>query len=182
MISIGCGTCLCPQAQIFRCMGSCNIQYLILLHISVHVQPSTGLGSIACLRKATPRSLQAHDLTPYILHVSNDKRPFYLGMTRQSKRPSPFALYGQPTENLVSSPVTGFCPFNVGFLHKLRKSKSPMAASVKSAPSTSASSKVVPVKTAFLKMAPRTLDPLKLARSTIALVKSAPSNLLSVPR
>jgi hypothetical protein len=75
--------------------------------------------------------------------------------------------------------VTGFSPFSVGFLHKLRTSKLPMYASVKSAFSTFAPSKLVPVKTALAKMVPFKLDPLKLALSTIAFVKSAPSKLLS---
>jgi hypothetical protein len=80
-----------------------------------------------------------------------------------------------PTDIRVSFPVTGFCPFKVGFLQICLIPKDPMAASVKSEPSKSASSKVVPVKTAFVKMVPRRELPLKLALSTIAFVKSAPS-------
>ena len=87
--------------------------------------------------------------------------------------------YVHPADKRVSAPVTAFSPLSVGFLHKFRKSKIPMAASVKSAPSTSASSKLVPVKTALVKIALRKLEPLKVARSTTAFVKSVPSKLLS---
>ena len=80
----------------------------------------------------------------------------------------------------VSAPVVGFSPLSVGFLQRFLRSKLPMAASVKSAPSTSAFSKLVPVKTAFWNIAPRSEDPLKLALSTIAFEKSAPSKLDSI--
>ena len=66
----------------------------------------------------------------------------------------------------MSAPVTGFSPFKVGFLQSARMSKSPMYASVKSAPSTLAFSKLVPVNTEFVKIVPLSEDPLKLARST----------------
>ena len=84
-----------------------------------------------------------------------------------------------PTDNLVSAPVFAFSPFKVGFLHNVRVSKLPRAASVKSAPSTSESSKFVPVNTALLKMAPLREDPWNVALSTMAFEKSAPSNLES---
>ncbi len=63
-----------------------------------------------------------------------------------------------PADNLVSAPVTGFSPFNVGFLQRLRRSKSPMYESVKSAFSTSAPTRLVPVNTAFWNIAPRNED------------------------
>lgn len=69
------------------------------------------------------------------------------------------AYYEHPTDNRVSAPVTGFSPFNVGFLQMFRTSNIPIAASVKSAFSRSAPSKLVPVKTALLKIAPRKDDP-----------------------
>ena len=59
-----------------------------------------------------------------------------------------------PADKRVSAPVVGFSPLRVGFLQRLRISKSPIYASVKSAFSTSASIKLVPVKTVFLKIAP----------------------------
>ena len=86
----------------------------------------------------------------------------------------------QPTERYVSAPVIGFSPFRVGFLQRFFKSKLPMAASVKSAFSTSAPAKLVPVKTAFWNTAPRKELPAKLARSTMAFEKSACSKLDSV--
>lgn len=89
-------------------------------------------------------------------------------------------LYGtQPADKRVSAPVFGFSPLRVGFLQRERTSKSPRAASVKSAPSTSAPSKLVPVRTALLKIAPLRDDPLKEALSMMPLEKSAPSKLLS---
>jgi hypothetical protein len=88
--------------------------------------------------------------------------------------------YEHPAESLESAPVVGFVPRRVGLRQRFRKSKVPMADSVKSAPSTSAPSNDVPVRTALVKMAPLSDDPEKEARSTTALEKSAPSKLESV--
>jgi len=137
----------------------------------LHIARSSAKNSIGKITKlaAIDKSRLASSLTA--LHNNNCLRTHYGISVRCS--------YLHPAERRVSAPVTGFSPFNVGFLHKFCRSKVPMAASVKSAPSTSAPSKLVPVKTALTKRVPRSDEPLKLARSTIALEKSAPSKLLS---
>ena len=77
-----------------------------------------------------------------------------------------------PAEALVGAPVFAFSP-DVGFLQMLRSSKSPMNASLKSAPSKFAFVNDVPVSTAFAKIAPRKSLPSNDTRSTTPLLKSA---------
>jgi hypothetical protein len=114
-------------------------------------------------------------------HTNGESAP-QLTVTSQLIRGLKHGIYSylHPTDILVSAPVVGLVPDSVGFRHRLLMSKSPNAASVKSAPSTFAPSKLVAVSTAFVNTAPFKLEPEKVARSTIAFVKSAPSKLLSV--
>jgi hypothetical protein len=90
----------------------------------------------------------------------------FCSSSRQTQLNHPHSLYLHPALARVSTPVTGFVPCNVGFLHKDRLSKSPMYASEKSVFSKLLSSKLVPVKTVLTNKAPRNEDPRKLARST----------------